>query len=349
METQPRRLLPRLPAHRFVSVGVAILAIAVLPSVARADAAAELASFSVFKKVDLAQLTGPDQKPMRGPGGGRYISVQTAYVVPRSPAEQLAAMRSWNGSRHGELKVFLHSELPASPNAGSFSRLQSAPNNPAVQNLATQTAQGSSDLQISSAEAKQLPSGAPASMSGPIASFWSNVLAGRAQAFASGGTSALPPYDHTGQNIRAGEEFNSMLGQNGPIRQQFSGLLGATGIGRGAGSMKPDMYWELLSVDERGVLTLGAFHSRPASGGSIQTASALFYASGGYYAGLTLHQLWPVEVNGKASTLVWRGDMVSSASVGSLRGIERIAAESTMIKDISRVVSLFRRDTGAAR
>ena len=97
------------------------------------------------------------------------------------------------------------------------------------------------------------------------------------------------------------------------------------------------------------VVTLGAFYSKPAANGSMQTASALYYASGGYYAGVTLHQLWPVEVEGKPATLVWRGDMISSASVGSLRGIERIAAESTMIKDISRAVSLFRRDSGGSR
>ena len=109
------------------------------------------------------------------------------------------------------------------------------------------------------------------------------------------------------------------------------------------------MYWELLSVDEKGVLALGAHYSRSGAGGTIQTANALYYASGGFYAGITLHQLWPVEVEGRASTLVWRGDMTSSASIGSLRGIERIAAESTMIKDVSRVVALFRREAGSAR
>ena len=109
------------------------------------------------------------------------------------------------------------------------------------------------------------------------------------------------------------------------------------------------MYWELLSADEKGVLTLGAYSSRTGSGGTIQTANTLYYASGGYYAGIILHQLWPVQVEGRASTLVWRGDLISSASVASLRGIERIAAESTMIKDISRTVSFFRRDTGSIR
>ena len=75
------------------------------------------------------------------------------------------------------------------------------------------------------------------------------------------------------------------------------------------------MYWELLSADEQGVLTLGTFSSRTGAGGTIQTANTRYYASGGYYAGVTLHQLWPVQVDGRASTLVWRGDMISSASV----------------------------------
>ena len=339
----------RFPLRLILSGLAAMLVPLTAAPNAHADAAAELASFSVFPKVDLAQLSGPEQKPLRGPGGGRFLSVQTAYVVPRPPAEQLAAMRQWSPTRHAELKVFLYSEISGTPNAGNFSRLQNAPNNPAVQDLASRTAQRSSDLQLSSAEAKQLPANANASMSGPVAAFWSNVLAARAQAFASGGTSALPPYEQSGQTVRVGDEFNAMLGQQAKIRKQFSGLLDSTGIGRGGGSIKPDLFWELLSADERGVLTLGAFYSRPGSGGTIQTANALYYASGGYYAGLTLHQLWPVDVNGKASTLVWRGDIISSGTVAGLRGIERIAAESTMIKDISRAVSFFRRDTGGAR
>jgi hypothetical protein len=59
--------------------------------------------------------------------------------------------------------------------------------------------------------------------------------------------------------------------------------------------------------------------------------------------------MWPVEVDGKASTLIWRGDMISSAELAGLAGVERMGSESAMIRDISRAVRLFRRDTGAAR
>lgn len=288
-----------------------------------ADPAAELASFSVFPKVDLAQLSKGDVKPVRGGslGSARNLFVQTVYVAPHPPAALLAKMRDWNPARHPELKVYLHID------GSNFSRLQNPPDNSAIRYLTTATSQNSADLQLSAAEKKLLP--------GDFASVWTKILSDRARA----GISGQPPYDNASPAVRPGEEVNALLRGQDKIGRQFSGVLG--------GSKEP--YWELLNVDERGVLSLGAFTSRAGGGGTIQTANAHFYASGGYYAGLTLHQLWPVQVDGRASTLVWRGDMISSGSVAALRGIERIAAESTMIKDISRVVSAFRRDTGSIR
>ena len=91
----------------------------------------------------------------------------------------------------------------------------------------------------------------------------------------------------------------------------------------------------------RGVVTLGASYY-----GTQQAVDALYYASGGYYVALTLYQLWPVTVNGKASTLVWRGDMISASSLADLHGIERLGSESAMMKDISKAVTFFRRDRG---
>jgi hypothetical protein len=49
--------------------------------------------------------------------------------------------------------------------------------------------------------------------------------------------------------------------------------------------------------------------------GSFQAADILYYASGGYYVGLTLYQMWPVDKGGKTSTLLWRGDFISSATI----------------------------------
>lgn len=322
METHTCRLMPRSFPLFAALLTLPFIAI----STAHGDAAAELASFSAFPKVDLAQLSKGDAKPVRGGSGGsaRYLSVQTVYVAPFPPAELLARMRSWNPARHPELKVYLHID-----SGTNFSALQNAPDNSAVRYLTNATAQRSSDLQLSATEMKLLPGE-------NFAGTWTKILGGRAQS----GISSQPPYDNATPPVRPGEELNGLLGSQEKIRKQFSGLLSGG---------KSGMYWELLSVDEQGVLTLGAFSSRTGGGGTIQTANTRYYSSGGYYAGVTLHQLWPVQVEGRASTLVWRGDMISSGSIASLRGIERIAAESTMIKDISRVVSLFRRDIGGVR
>lgn len=316
---------------------------------ALADPSSELASFSVFDKIDIPQLATNDVKTLHGPPmSGRYLSVQSCYVAFGSPAQQIEALRKWNPTKHRELKVFLHSDLPATPSMANFSKLQNAPDNGSVHALVSATQKLSSELQISKEEAKKFSSGSGdgGAMPASVTKFWSEVLAARAQSFSSGGTSAQPPYDHTGEAIRASEEANTLLKQQEKIRRQFSGFLAQTGISRGAGSLTPELYWELLDVDDRGVLTLGASYNRSGAGGTYQAADILYYASGGYYVALTLYQLWPITVEGKASTLVWRGDMISSASLASLHGVERLGSESAMTKDISKAVTLFRRDTG---
>ena len=116
--------------------------------------------------------------------------------------------------------------------------------------------------------------------------------------------------------------------------------------GRGAGSLPAELYWELLDANDQGVVTLGASYNRGGAGGTYQCADVLYYASGGYYVALTLHQMWPVTVDGKPSTLVWRGDMISSAELGSLHGVERLGSESVMMKNITKAVTAFRRETG---
>ena len=95
-------------------------------------------------------------------------------------------------------------------------------------------------------------------------------------------------------------------------------------------------------------MTLGAYYRRASEAGLIKPLSVPYYASGGYYVALTLYQLWPVTVEGKPFTLVWRGDMVSAPTLAHLHGVERLGSESVMMKQISKAVTLFRRDTGGA-
>src|SRR6516165_4315085 len=335
-----------------VLAGVLYLMLIAGPRSACADPVFELASFSIFDKVDLAQLANSDVKTAHGPPmkNSRFLAVQSCYVAPGPPAQQIEALRRWNPSKYRELKVFLHSDLPSNPGPDNFEKLKDAPDNASVRAFVAATQKLSPELQISKEEAKRFSAATGAGGGGVIppavVAFWTDVLTARTKSFVSGGMAAQPPYDHAGPSIRASDEVNGLLREQGKIRQQFSGLLGATGIGRGAGSMPAELYWELLDANDHGVVTLGASYSRGGAGGTYQSADVLYYASGGYYVALTLHQLWPVTVNGKPSTLVWRGDMISSPELGSLRGVERLGSESVMMKNITKAVTLFRRETG---
>ena len=209
-------------------------------------------------------------------------------------------MRKWNPTAHRELKVLLHVDLPGSPSPENFSRLRNAPDSGSVRALVSKTQKLASDLQISNEEAKKFTAGGGegGAIPGSVASFWMNLLSARARAFASGGSAAQPPYDHTGQAVRPNEEFNGLLREQPKIKQQFSSFLGGTGIGHGGGG-KAELYWELLDVDSQGVLSLGATYNRGAGSGGYQVADAFYYASGGYYVTLALYQMWPVTVDGK--------------------------------------------------
>src|SRR6266513_3489908 len=206
---------------------------------ARADAVSELASFSIFDKVNLAQLAKSDVKTAHGPpmSNPRFLAVQSCYVAPgSSPAQQIQALRQWDATRHRELKVFLHSDLPSNPTAANFEQLKNAPGNSSVRSFVAATQKLGPDLQVSREEAKKFSAGAGGgAMPASVAAFWAEVLAARAKGFVSGGMSAQPPYDHAGSSVRASDEVNGLLREQGKIRGQFSGLLGATGIGRGAG------------------------------------------------------------------------------------------------------------------
>jgi hypothetical protein len=352
MEKKTPEAIQPSPVSQFVRIFSFLCLLVLWIPNALADPVSELASFSVFDKVDLAALAKGDPNVAHGtPMGGRYISAQSCFVVAAPPMRVAEAMRQWNPARHSDLKVLLHSDLSSSPGPANFSRLSSAPDNGAVRSLVSATQKLSTDLQISKEEAKKLPAAnmGNGAMPAPIAGFWADVLSSRARAFSSGGSAAQPPYDHTEQAVRPSEEFNGLLRQQDKIRRQFSGLIDSSGIGRGSGSLRPELFWELLTADEQGVLTLGASYRRSGPNGTYQAADALYYASGGYYVGLTLYQMWPVDIGGRPSTLVWRGDFISSATIASLHGIERVASESAMMRDISKAITAFRRDIGGGR
>ncbi len=318
------------------------LLLLLLPTAAiAADPVTEMAEVSVFGKVDLAELAQGGIKTAAGTpmNTARYLSVQSCFIIPKPPDGVLVAMKRFDPTEHRELKVYLHSDLPASPSAANFAKLNNPPKNSAVQALSAATSKMSPDLQVSRAEAQKY------SVGQPVFAFWTDLLTKRAQDFAVGGAASEAPYDHTKSAVQPGQELAGLVRQQGKLNRQFGGFLGATGLLGGKGSFQPDLYWELLEVEDEAVLTLGASYTRSTAGGGAQVADGLYYASGGYNVALTLYELWPVDVSGRASTLVWRGDFISANSLGDLHGIERLASESAMRKDILKAAATFQRDS----
>src|SRR5436309_8525565 len=162
---------------RFFSL-LFVVVLAISNAVA-ADPAAELASFSVFNNINVAELAKGEPKVAHGPAmSGHFISAQSCFVVAGAPLRVSEALRQWNPTRHSELKVLIHSDLPSSPSAANFARLSSAPDNGAVRSLVSATQKLSPDLQISKEEEKRFAAASAATgggMPGPIAAAWADV------------------------------------------------------------------------------------------------------------------------------------------------------------------------------
>jgi hypothetical protein len=135
-----------------------------------------------------------------------------------------------------------------------------------------------------------------------------------------------------------------LLRERAAIRKQFSSLVGMM---TGAGG-SPSLFYELFDVEGRAAVSLGATYSR-AAGEGIQSGTVQFYSSDGFYVLLSIAQMWPVQVEGKAMTLVWRTDMLSSSQLGELRGIERAGSSVAMRKEIQKNIGAMAKDISSQR
>ena len=318
------------------------------PSNVSADPISDLRSLSVFKDADLNRLAGGDALAKQRSPVGRALTVESAYVL-RVPLKTAVSLhQQWNPSRHSELRVYMQSDVGRS---GDFQRLASAPSNSAVRAFveATQRLPGDpSKLQLSSAEAKMFvpESGGGGAMPASVVSFWNKVLSERLRSFLSGGLSAEPPYETGGSTLRVSDEVGRLIQESGSARSQFAPIISATPIGGGRGS--PSGYWQLFDVDGVAAVNLNASYGK-AVGDGWQAADLGYYASGGFYALVTLYQMWPVKVGDQDATLVWRVDLTSASAIGNLRGVERLGSGAAMMRDIQKNVRAFVRESRGAR
>jgi hypothetical protein len=321
---------------------------------AEADPLGELAGFSAFKDLKPEALAGGAVKASRGPAMSfpRGLAVESCYVVRRPLPKTAELHLQWSPAKHPELKVFLHGDLPTRPALADFSKIAAAPANSAVKSFATATrklSSGREELQMSNAEAKGF-AGDPsqsAAMSPAVAEFWSNLLLKRAQTFLADGITRLPPYEMGSDTIRPSEEIARLLKESGKWRSQFSALLDAMPLTGGKGGLTPSPYWEMLDVEGTAAATLGALYYKSGAN-AWQSVDVQYYASGGFYVLLTFQQMWPITIAGQDCTLVWRGDLISAASLASLHGVERMGSSTAMMRETQKSIGAFLSDIAKA-
>ena len=335
-----------------ISISLILLAASALPKL-MADPAAEIVSFSNFKELDLKKLAKGDVISASGPmmRFSRGLEVESLFIVPMPVMKANDLQQKWDGMRHSELKVYQHVDLPRHASAQDFQRIASAPQNSSVGKFVTATEKLNPErpeLQMSAAEAKgagKIEGGAKGAMPPGVSAFWINLLHGRASAFLQGGLAGQPAYVSRGGAVRPADEAAELLRERPAIRKQFSALA-ATMTGGAGGN--PALYYELFDVEGRAALSLGATYSR-AVGEAMQSGTVQFYSSDGFFVLLSVSQMWPVQIEGKSATLVWRSDLLYSSQLGDLRGIERSGASVAMRKEIQKNITAMVKDISSQR
>jgi hypothetical protein len=322
---------------------------------ARADPITDLRSVSVFKDADLAKLANGDVLASKGVAMSysRGLSIESAYIVKAPVKTTITLQQQWNPTRHPELKIFAQGDFFGKGSPSDFQNLASVRANSSVKNFVDATLRlpgDDSKLQLDNAEVKMFVpgGGSDAAMPASVVAFWSRVLAGRAQSFASGGLSGEPPYETTGSGVRVDSEVANLIRESGNARSYFSSLISSTPLGGGRGSLSPSQSWQFFDADGTAAVSLSATYGKPAGEG-WQAADLLYYSSGAVYAVVTLYQMWPIKVGNQDATLIWRIDMTSAAELGDLRGVERLGSGSAMMRAIQKEVKAFLKDTPGGR
>ncbi|HUB67074.1 MAG TPA: hypothetical protein VL981_06285 [Candidatus Methylacidiphilales bacterium] len=334
--------------HFFFPLGVLFGAGLALTAPLQADVSSDLA-FSAFAgtPVNIDALAGGQiLQPRSGlPNFQRGITAQSLYIIDAAPAEVAHKLLTWNPASHPELKVWMHQSLPAKLTPTDFGSLSSLPDNNSVGYLISATASldpNSPSLQISREEAQGIAALKAQNPGGKtlFANFWSQVLAGRVNNFL-GGRFASDTYSMSDGDIHPFNEIVQLIRSDSKMYADFHPLFSQTPL---YGSLKlapANLYYECFDVENDGALGTGAIY-QITNGTAIQSADIEFYINSGIYADVELEKLWPVNVNGKTETLVWREDLVSTANIAYLHGMERMASVSLMMQDVRQGINAFR-------
>jgi hypothetical protein len=329
---------------RMLRSGVLLLVLLAAIS-ARADVTSGLA-FTAFPNPDLNALAGGQVLQARGGliDFQRGITTQSLYMIDAQPAAVQDKLARWNPATHRELKVWMHLPLPQNPSVRDFSGITGLPDNSSINNMVNATysyTPGSSSLQVNNREAQLLAAGHGQAQSKDfIVNIWSQILAARMTDFLKGNVAGAS-YAMGDQTIQPLDEIRSLLRSDPKVYRDYQGILSGTPVLGAPRTPPTDLYYECFDIEGTAAFGTGAIY-QATSPSTIQHADIEFYVNSGIYCSIELEQLWPVTVNGRAQTLVWRDDLVSTSNIAYLHGTERLASGMIMLQDVKQAIDAFR-------
>lgn len=317
----------------------------------RADLNADLA-FTAFQNVDINALANGTILQARGglltfPRG---ITSQSLFIINAAPADVAHKLVTWNPAGHPELKVWVHKSLPPQPTLADFTDLANLPDNKSAKFQIDSTANfdpANPSLQVNKEEA-QLIAATAAQEKDPKALYakvWSQILLGRINSFLSGHGGA--DYDiATGGDVHPMSDAKSLLHADPKIYGEYQKLLNQTPLkglpGAATTKIPPtNLYYDVFDVEGSTAIGTGAIY-QASSGNAIQSVDTEYYNNYGVYVTIEMEQMWPITVNGKTETLVWRDDLVSAPNIAYLHGTERMASGMIMLQETKEGVIAFR-------
>jgi hypothetical protein len=343
-----RIILDFKSACRFTTV--LVLAFSGVALCCAGDAVEEVRTLTDFKDIELEKLAAGNIASLRGrlmefPRG---ISAQTCYFVAASPKATADAIRNWDPSPHAPLGVFAHRAVKSPAREGDFDLSALKTDKSPVHWLVGRTLATKADrseLQISRAEAQEIErscQGQPQNAD-TAAACWKKILTSRMAAFQQKGIAEAPPYEMGGASMKMAAEVQSLLKESPLAAARFSKLLGeAKLIGKSTETgpvADSQCYWELITVEDHAALGMGAIYLRAVED-RFQVVDCEYYVSNGFCLSLVFYEIWPV----KDGSLVWRTDLLSSPSLGGMKGIDRVAYGKIMLLEIKKAIAFFQED-----
>ena len=322
--------MPRSFIHAFALIALSSAVLA-------ADAVDSLRSWSSFDGLNLRELaTGKIATSSNASMSlARGMSSQAVFVVNAPLDTTHSTLLNFNSVKHQELEVFQHHVFHDEKDAG-FDRLVLNPKDKATSALIRSMGDPSA-IQLSKTEVPLMPRTRTAEAAQP---FLASVLQSRlTRFFKAGDFGSVGTHD-------AGGEIRSLLAEEGKVTKHFGPLL-APLAAKGAPGTPKFSYWDLSVADKKAAVQLGAVYGVE-SPDRRQVLDVTWFSSHAYLVSITIYEMHPIILDGKALTLVWQGNLVSTTGIEGGLGLKRKIGSKMMVSDVEKWIRIFRKDAESA-